>query len=75
MGNSNGRRYQSGAKDVAIASMHRGGIELLLDALESIEPLECMIEFGAFLLLEFRFHFRDLVGKLTPIEFGERRRN
>src|SRR3984957_16190760 len=39
--------------------MQRGRIELVLDALEVIEPLDRVIEFGAFFLGEIGFHAGD----------------
>ena len=48
--------------------MHRRGVELVLDALEVIEPLDGVIEFGAFLLGELGFHLGNRLGELGPID-------
>src|SRR5260221_13647852 len=48
--------------------MHRCGGELLLDALEVIEPLDGVVEFGAFLLGELGFHFGNRLGEQRPID-------
>ena len=55
--------------------MHRRGVELVLDALEMIEPLDRVVEFGAFLLGELGFHFGNRVGELGPIELLQRGRD
>src|SRR3954453_3321382 len=55
--------------------MHRRRIELMLDALEVIEPLDGVVEFGAFLLGELGFHFRDRLGELGAVELLRRGRD
>ena len=45
--------------------MHRGGAELVLDALEVVEPLDRMIEFGAFFLGELFFHLGQCAFRQT----------
>src|SRR3984885_1271124 len=52
--------------------MHRRGIELVLDALEMVEPFDRMIELGAFLFGELGFHVGDGFRKLRPVEFVDR---
>ena len=48
--------------------VQRRGVELMLDALEMIEPFDRSVEGGAFLLGQFGFHLRNLVGEPRPIE-------
>src|SRR5216683_6312488 len=55
------------------ASVQRGRIELVLDALVMIEPLDGAVELGAFLLGELGFHLGDRLGKAGTIELIERR--
>src|ERR1700733_10423270 len=52
--------------------VHRRRIELVLDALEVVEPLNRMIELGAFLFGELGFHVGNGFRKLRPVEFVER---
>src|ERR1700742_798341 len=54
--------------------MHRRRIELALDALEMIEPLDGAIEFGAFLLGELGFHAGNLVGEFGLVQILQRSR-
>ena len=51
--------------------MHRGRIELVLDALEVIEPLDRAVEFGAFLLGQLSSISAIWFGEPGPIEFLE----
>src|ERR1700731_687315 len=48
--------------------MQRRGVELVLDALEVIEPLDRAIELGALLFSELGFHAGNLFGESGPIE-------
>ena len=52
--------------------VHGRGVELLLDALVVVQPLDGVIEFGAFLLGERFLHLGDGVAELRAIEFIER---
>src|SRR3954462_12687372 len=56
----------------ARASMHRGRVELALDALVMIEPLDRAVEFGALFLGELGFHLGNLIGEPDPIQFVQR---
>src|SRR5664279_5743948 len=55
--------------------MHRRRIELALDALEMIDPLDRAVEFRAFLLGKLGFHVGNRVGEPGPIEVLHRGRN
>src|SRR5437773_2237022 len=48
--------------------VHSGCTELVLDALEVIEPLDGVIELVPFLLGELRFHLGNRLGELRPID-------
>ena len=50
-------------------------IELALDALEVIEPLDRMVELRAFLFGELGFHLGNLVGESLPIDLLDRGRD
>src|SRR5262249_39196054 len=52
-------------------SMHRSGVELVLDALEVIEAFDGLVQLGAFLLAELSLHLGDSVGKPGPIQLLE----
>src|ERR1700710_2196354 len=52
--------------------VHCGRVELLLDALEVVQPLDRMVELRAFLLRKLGFHLGDGVGKLRTVELGRR---
>jgi hypothetical protein len=54
------------------ALVHRRGIELALDALEMIEPLNRAVEFRALFLGELGFHLGNLVGEPGPIQILDR---
>src|SRR3954470_5398872 len=55
--------------------VHRRAAELLLDALEVVEPGDGLIELVAFVLLQALFHLRDGRGELGPVELGQRGRD
>src|ERR1700744_6770915 len=48
--------------------MQRRSIELVLNALEMIEPLDGAIEFGAFLFSELSFHAGNLFSEFGAVE-------
>ena len=48
--------------------VHGGRAELMLDALEVIEPLDGVIELAPFLLGELGFHLGNRLGELRPID-------
>src|ERR1700722_15033973 len=64
----------SRGRDAQRRLVHRRRIELVLDALEMVEPLDRMIELGAFLFGELGFHVGNRFRKLRPVEFVERGR-
>src|ERR1700736_108097 len=52
--------------------VHRRRIELALDALEMIEPLDRAVELRAVFLGELGLHFGNRVGELGPIQILHR---
>ena len=48
--------------------MHRRRVELVLDALEMIEPLDGVVELRALFLRELRFHLGNLAGEGLPVQ-------
>jgi hypothetical protein len=52
--------------------VHRGRIEFVLDALEMIEPLDCAVEFRAFLFRKPGFHSGNGFGELGSIQILRR---
>ena len=57
------------------ALVHSGRVELVLDALEVIEPLDRVVELGAFLLGKLLLHLVDRLGELGAIEIRQRLSN
>src|SRR5882724_3062811 len=55
------------------ALMQRRRIQLVLDALEMIKPLNRMVELGAFLFRKLGLHAGDGVGELGAVQFLQRR--
>src|SRR5256714_1349335 len=70
----NSRDEQTSPKGLArhAALVHRRRIELVLDALEMIEPLNGAVEFRTFFLGKLGFHVGNLVGELGPIQILHR---
>src|SRR6202048_4108413 len=52
--------------------VQRRRVELALDALEMIEPLDRTVELGALFLSKLFFHLGDLVGEPCPIQLLQR---
>jgi len=52
--------------------MHRGRAELVLDVLVVIEPLDRVVEFGAFFFRKLGFHLADRLGELRAVQLLER---
>src|SRR5271169_6855708 len=55
--------------------VERGRAELVLDALEMIEPLDGMIELRAFLFRKLGLHLDNRVGELCPVQILQRGRD
>ena len=55
--------------------MHSGRVELILDALEVIEPLDREVELRALFFGELGFHVGNLFGEGLPIQILQRRRH
>src|SRR6478735_10360824 len=67
-------RYGSDLEGQALHTdlVQRRRVELALDALEMIEPLDRAVEFGALFLGKLFFHPGNLVGEPGPIQFLHR---
>src|SRR5207302_7305269 len=54
------------------ALMHRGRAELVLDVLVVIEPLDRVVELGAFFFRQLGLHLADRLGELGSVTLRER---